>query len=119
MPTLLETPNGERFTIIPEADYFELLRQVHAEVSLPASVMDESDLVDADDFVAVNLGRDLRAARMAAGLTQGQLARRMRKSQSLVSAAERGAIEVGVHYVERVLKACRLPANWKPATTGL
>ena len=114
MPTPFQTPNGERMIILPEAEYLELLRQAGGEVDLPASVLDETDLVDAETFVAKSIGEDLRAARMAAGLTQKQLATHMKKSQAMISAAERGTSEVGSKYVERLLAACHLPPDWRP-----
>jgi transcriptional regulator with XRE-family HTH domain len=47
----------------------------------------------------------LHNLRTRAKLTQKQLARRMRRSQTLVSFAESGKITVGKEYVARVRKA--------------
>jgi transcriptional regulator with XRE-family HTH domain len=70
--------------------------------------------VDAIAYGRTSLARDLLAARKAAALTQAELAKRLRISQSLVSQAEQGKVKVGERYVASVLKACRLPSNWAP-----
>jgi len=49
----------------------------------------------------------------AAGLTQVELSKRLKKSQAFVSGAESGASRVGERYVLAVLKACGLPEDWK------
>jgi len=107
---------GQRFALVPEADYLALVQRagpVACTCASPdAGAMD--DLVDADAFMAKSIGEDLKAARLEAGLTQAQLAARTRKSQAMVSSAERGTIEVGLRYVQAVLKACGLPEDWKP-----
>lgn len=62
-------------------------------------------------------GAFLAAARRASGLTQAELAERLRKSQTLVSLAERGLVWTGEAYRLDVLKACGLPATWKSKPT--
>jgi transcriptional regulator with XRE-family HTH domain len=64
------------------------------------------------------IARDLRAARVQAGLSQVELAKRMRRSQTLISLAEAGRVSVGERYVLAVLKACGLPPDWKPERTS-
>ncbi len=56
----------------------------------------------------------IRAARLTARLTQDALAMRLRTSQTIVSQAELGKREVSPEFLERVLKACKLPAWWTP-----
>lgn len=56
--------------------------------------------------------RRLWEARREAGLTQLQLARRLGKSQTMVSQAESATIRVGERYVKAVLEACELPGSW-------
>ena len=58
------------------------------------------------------IGENLRAARMRAGLTQAELARRIGRAQTTVSQAESGRIAVSEGYLDDVLKVCRLPRNW-------
>jgi predicted transcriptional regulator len=70
--------------------------------------------VDAIAFGRASLGAKLRQAREVSGLTQSELARRLNKSQTMVSHAELGGISIGERYVKAVLRACGLPANWKP-----
>ena len=96
---------GKRFVVIPELEYVRLRRASGEDI----------DEVDALQYARSSIARDLRSARQAAHLPQAQLARKLRRSQALVSAAERGTKEVGLRYVTAVLKACGLPENWKPA----
>jgi ribosome-binding protein aMBF1 (putative translation factor) len=80
--------------------------------------------VDAAEYARESIGRSLRAARGQVGLTQGELAKKLGKSQPMVSGAESGRVNVSERYVAAVLKACGLPADWKarkartPATRG-
>ena len=92
---------GEEFVLVPRAEY-ERLRGGSA------------DTVDAVAFGSRTLGRSLRAARQEAGMTQVELAKKLRRSQALVSSAESGAVRIGQRYVRSVLRACRLPDDWKP-----
>jgi ribosome-binding protein aMBF1 (putative translation factor) len=96
------TVAGVEYVVIPRAEYLRLLDK---QVPMGA--------VDARTFVRQSIGADLRAAREAAGLTQAQLARRMRKSQPLISQAESGTARVSERYVRAVLTACGLPADWR------
>lgn len=114
MPTAVLEIHGERFAVIPESEYLHLLHEAGEEVPLPASLFDDDDVVDADEFVPRVIGQNLRLARMSVGLTQAQLAKKLNKSQALVSGAERGATEVGLRYWQSVLKICKLPKDWKP-----
>jgi len=75
--------------------------------------MRRASLVDAVAYVRASLGRNLKAAREHAGLTQAELARRVRTSRSTVGRAEAGKTTVAEAYVRRVLKVCGLPPDWK------
>lgn len=70
--------------------------------------------VDAEVFMRNSIAADLKSAREEAGFTQDGLGKRLRVSQARVSQAESGTVGVSLAYVTRVLKACGLPANWKP-----
>lgn len=72
--------------------------------------------VEAGPFMRNMIAEDLRAARGEAKLTQGDLALKMKVSQTRVSMAESGAEKVSLAFVKRWLKACGLPEDWKPAT---
>lgn len=85
--------HGEEFVIVPKKE-FDRLRGV------------PEGSVDAVAFAREAIGRDLRAARERAGLTQAELAKRLRRSQAMVSAAENGTMRVGERYVKAVLRAC-------------
>ena len=90
--------HGEEFVILPRKEYDRLRGVPEGEV-------------DAVAFAREAIGRDLRAARERAGLTQAELAKRLRRSQAMVSAAENGAMRVGERYVKAVLRACGVAAT--------
>jgi transcriptional regulator with XRE-family HTH domain len=56
--------------------------------------------------------RRLWEARREAGLTQAQLAKRLGRSQAMVSQAESGNSQVSERYVSKVLEACELQPGW-------
>ena len=95
------------YVIVPKAEYTKL--QESAGVP-PGSV-------DAHEYTRRMIGEDLRKAREAAGLSQVELAKKLKVSQPMVSGAESGRARVSERYVRRVLKACGLPEDWKPATS--
>lgn len=91
---------GQEYVLLPKADYLEMR-------GLPPGT------VEATGYIRKSIGADLRAAREHAGLTQEELAKKLKKSQAMVSSAESGSMKVGVRYVEAVLKACKLPKDWR------
>ncbi len=92
--------HGEEFVVLPRAEYDRLR-------GIPAGAE------NAVAFGMRSLGRSLRLAREKAGLTQAELAKKLRRSQSMVSSAETGTVRVGERYAAAVLRACGLPADWK------
>lgn len=90
------------YVIVPRADYLKLQALAGAE----------EGAVDAASYARDSIGKTLRAAREKAGLTQAELAQKLKKSQPMVSGAESGKISVSERYVASVLKACKLPSNW-------
>jgi len=96
---------GAEYVIIPKADYLKLSERA----GVPAGS------VDAHEYMRASLGDSLKQAREHAKLTQAELAERMGKSQTMVSGAEGGRVKISERYVLAVLKACGLPADWKPA----
>lgn len=92
--------NGVEFVVIPKQEYLSLKLQARG--------------VDAVAYASDSIASGLRKAREAAGLTQAELAKRMKRSQALISSAESGAKDVGMRYVKSVLAACGLPDDWKP-----
>lgn len=93
------------YVILPKAEYLRLQQSA----GVPAGS------VDAVEFARATIGRNLKAAREHAGLTQAELAKALDKSQPMISGAESGAISVSERYVHAVLEACHLPADWKPS----
>ena len=93
--------DGVEYVVIPKAEYLRM-----------NDVRPTSSTVDAHTFVRQSIAVDLRAAREHACLTQANLAKKMGKSQTMVSQAESGAARISERYVLTVLKACGLPADW-------
>lgn len=98
------TLGGTEYVILPRSEYERLTEQAGGD----------TNAVDAATFGRETLGRNLRQARESAGLTQEELAARLRKSQPMVSGAESGRVKVGAAYVKAVLRACGLPNDWAP-----
>ena len=95
--------NGEEYVVLPKAEFLRLTGKAPRNEAL--------------EFVLAALGQDLKAARVHAGLTQEQLAKKLKKAQTTVSQSEAGLIRVSEAYVKSVMKACKLPTTWKkPAT---
>jgi predicted transcriptional regulator len=101
--TVTVTIDGMEYVAIPRTDYLNMA----GDGALAGAV-------DAATFTRRTLGESLRAAREAARLTQAELAKRLQKTQPMVSGAESGSVRVGPRYVAAVLKACGLPKGWKP-----
>jgi ribosome-binding protein aMBF1 (putative translation factor) len=74
--------------------------------------------VDALEYVTASIATSLREAREVANLSQPELAKKMKKSQSMVAGAEAGRIRVSERYVQAVLKACKLPKDWQGSGGG-
>jgi ribosome-binding protein aMBF1 (putative translation factor) len=104
------TIDGKEYVALPRADYLRL-------VGAKDGGKDLEGAVDAVDYGRRSLGRTLRAAREAAGLTQAELAQKLGKAQPMVSGAETGAVRVGERYVAAVLKACGLASDWRAPRT--
>jgi len=90
------------YIIIPKAEYLKLQGM--------AGIAEGS--VDAVAYARASIGATLKAAREHAGLTQAELAKKLKKSQPMISGAESGSISAGERYVAAVLKACGLPPDW-------
>lgn len=104
----------QEFLQLSDAESEEIEERVAEGLAKKKSCRPGSEgLVHAESFMAEVLGQDLRKARQTARLTQAQLAEKIGKSRTSVSAAERGVARIGIAYVSAVLKACGLPQNWK------
>lgn len=91
---------GTEYVVLPKADYLRLVGSTSEDVA-------------AEPFLLATVGRSLRAAREHAKLSQVELAAKLGKAQTTVSQSEAGKIRVSEAYVKKVLKACKLPADWK------
>ena len=79
---------------------------------LTSLLMVEEGYVDAIEYGQGALGRSLRAAREAAGLSQRALAGRIGQPASWISRAETGKVRVKAAQIAGVLRGCGLPENW-------
>jgi ribosome-binding protein aMBF1 (putative translation factor) len=104
MPSGTLTIEGAEYVVLPKAEYLRLL---HGE---PRN--------EALEYGLLSLGRDLKAARAHAGMTQAELAKKLKKSQATVSGSESGTIRISEKYIAKVLKVCGLPADWKAPPRG-
>lgn len=71
-------------------------------------------LAETKEALRHEIARGVRLARERARLSQWQLADRLGVTQAIVSKAEGGIARVSGKYMARVLKACKLPADWVP-----
>ena len=94
--------DNTEFVVVPKAEWLRLQGKAAPETLSPAR-----------RSVHESIGRDLRKAREVAGLTQAELAKKLKKSQAMVSGAENGTVKTGWPYTKLVLKACGLPEDWK------
>lgn len=106
-PVHLHLPGGD-YVLIPRAEYLRLCE---------GRVPDGVPLAEAKIMVMKEIGRSVRLARVHARLTQVSLAKRLKVTQAMVSRAESGTARVSSAYIGRVLKACKLPADWVPPET--
>ena len=90
------------YVIVPKSEYLRL----QSMAGIPAGS------VDAVEYARASIGTTLKDAREHAGLTQAELAKKLKKSQPMISGAESGTISVSERYVAAVLKVCELPADW-------
>ncbi len=93
---------GKEYVLIPKVEYDALVGAV------PVGA------VDAVPFAMKSIATDLRKARKAGGLTQSELAKKLKVSQPMVSSVEAGRTAPPKGYVDALLKACGLSKAWKP-----
>lgn len=104
-PTPVHLPTGE-YVIISRAEY---LRLRGGDEGL--------SIAETKAAIARETARRARLAREHSGLSQSELAKRLKVKQPTVSNAERGEMSISQAYLMRVLKACKLPADWVPPET--
>lgn len=97
---------GAEYVIVPKKEFTSLEKR--AGVVAP-----RRGAVDAAAYAKASLAASVRRARESAGLSQADLAARLKVSQPMIARAEGGDARISERYVRRVLKACRLPADWK------
>jgi hypothetical protein len=103
-PVLLHLGEGE-YVLLHRAEYLRLCS---------GGAPEGLQLADAKAAVIAEMSKRVRLAREQAGLTQSALPKRLRVTQAMVSRAESGAVRISGAYIGRVLKACKLSADWVP-----
>jgi DNA-binding XRE family transcriptional regulator len=98
------TLTGERFVILPEAEYLRLLGE-HAELELPAP--DAQGRYPAVDAARVILARKLIRARRALGWSQAELARRAGVRVETLNRLEHAKHSPNVATVDKLSHALR------------
>jgi DNA-binding transcriptional regulator YiaG len=106
-PVFVHLAEGD-YVIIPRGEYLRLRGEAGEPTGLP--------LADAKKAVIAEMSKRIRLARESANLTQAALAKRLGVTQAMVSRAESGNARISGAYMGRVMKACRLPPEWTPAT---
>ena len=81
-------------------------------IAIPKAKFIKEYTVDAIAYADASIARGLREAREAGHLSQTELAKKLKVSQSMVANTEAGRTKVSERYVVRVLKACGLPKDW-------
>ncbi len=114
------TLGGERFVILPEADYRELVGETW-EPPLPAP--DANGNFPAVDAARVLLARKIIRRRRAAGLTQADLAKRAGVRVETLSRLEHAKHSPNVATVEKIVRTLEQaeaarPARKPPASTA-
>lgn len=97
--TISMTIDGTDYVAVPAATW----RKVTGQDFAPAKGLAGRDAVA---FMAASLGRDLRQLRVAAGLTQVELAARLGVTQGNVANVEAGRARVGAAALKRWEKVC-------------
>ena len=93
--------DGKPYVVIPQAEYDRLRGEIPA------------GSVDAIEYAQKSIAADLKLARETADLTQGELAKKLKVSQPMVSGVESARVRAPKGYVQALLKACGLPKDWK------
>lgn len=96
--------SGERFVILPEAEFARLLGEP-MEPELPAALPDGS--FPAVETARILLARDLIRSRRALGWSQGELARRAGVRVETLDRLERGTHSPNVAVVEKLERALK------------
>lgn len=96
--------NGERFVIVPEAE-FRRLRSAGALPPLPAA--DEEGHIPAIEFIRSTIARDIINERRNLKLTQADLAKLAGVRQETVSRIESGRHKANTRTIEKIDKALK------------
>ena len=94
---------GERYVIIPEAEYLDFVREAAALPPLPVAEADGT--VDALAYSRASIARDIIRDRKKLGLSQAELARRAGIRPETLNRIEKLKTSAATRILERIDKA--------------
>lgn len=97
-----------RYVLVPIEEYEEWVKMEMALAADQKLAAPDAEWVDFDDYKLGLAGSKIAAARKARGLTQTQLARRLRLPQSQISRIERNPDRTTVRTLKRIARALRV-----------
>ena len=101
--------NGRpKYVLVPVDEYEQLIKADMAKQAVKQIESKDDDLVDADDLALQIAGDRIVRARKSAGLTQQQLAKKLRIPQSQISRIERNPDHTTIRTLKRVAKALKV-----------
>lgn len=109
-PYVLED-DRPKYILVPVEEYERLVESSMAEDVLQAlKKIDDpkTKWIDYDDWKLQYAGQQIAAARKAAGLTQKQLAKKLKMPQSQISRIERNPDHTTVRTLKRIAKALKV-----------
>jgi ribosome-binding protein aMBF1 (putative translation factor) len=104
-PSVLDSAGARTHVLVPVDRFNQLSDAERALRAMEALESDSSEWIDADTSALRLAGSRLRRARIAKGLTQKQLAERLRIPQSQVSRIEREPDRSTLRTLKRIAKA--------------
>jgi DNA-binding XRE family transcriptional regulator len=91
---------GKELVVMPRADFDELMERAGVMPRLPKAAKDGS--VPAVEFARADIAREVVRRRIAAGLTQQELARRVGVRAETISRLEAGKHAPRIETIERI-----------------
>jgi DNA-binding XRE family transcriptional regulator len=108
MPVTTIRQNGREYVVIPRADYERLILRAKAVRLPPLPKPDATGNFPALEYIRATIARDIIRDRVAAGLTQRELARRAGIRVETLCRIETGKHTASVPTMDRLDRALRL-----------
>jgi DNA-binding XRE family transcriptional regulator len=100
-----------RYVLVPIEEYERLTDTIWVEQAIKKLEDPKTKWIDFDDWKLQYAGEQIAAARKAAGLTQKQLAAKLKMPQSQISRIERNPDHTTVRTLKRIAKALRVDVS--------